>query len=124
MDYFFYRVYSFYESKRDYGPSGSAKVVLSGLISSFVFDIVIISSYFIPINSYNIIYVLIIYVSFIVFNFIRYDNLKIDSLKNTFQNEDKLTKRRNGIILVLILIIIVFFPMCIGLLRHNFHLNV
>lgn len=125
FDYIFYRVYRQYEKWKESYPFPFAEGVICVLQGFIIIDILAILSILnlIPRHIenpkyYAIIPIIVIY----LINHFRYKNKYIDILNKYDALLDK-NKKRNGVLIVLLIIACIGFPLIIGYLRHNLGIN-
>ena len=119
FDYIFYRVFKFYQ-KRDGTPaiyaSGVVSVVQFFMLLSGLAGIRLFIDFPIP-QKYFVIPIIVI---LIASNWIKYErNLDIGMFETKWGTEDLNKRKRNGWIIVLLIVFSIMFPILIGVLKHN-----
>jgi len=126
FDYIFFRVYKQYKKWREDYPYPFAEGVIVVIQGFLICDILTVLSIFglFPRKIenpkyYALILVLILY----IINHRRYSNKHIEIL-NAYDCKVDVYKRRNGIIIVIFIIVIIAFPLVVGALRNNLGYNI
>jgi hypothetical protein len=119
FDYIFYRLFKFYQ-KRDGTPaiyaSGVLSVVQFFILLSGLAAIRLFIDFPIP-QKYFIIPIIVI---LIAINWKKYErNLDIEKFEEKWKAEDVVKRRRNGWLIVALIVISITFPIAIGVLKHN-----
>jgi amino acid permease len=122
FDYIFYRAYKQYENWREDYPYPFAEGLIVVLQGFMVLSIITILS------SWNIFprkvdahksYALICLIALYFINHFRYKKKYIEIIK-TYDTVDDFNKKRNGFLIVVFMVVVIFFPIIIGVLRNNF----
>ncbi len=123
LDYFFYRVYSFYKKKKESIPVFISCVILSLAVSMPLVSIML----FTESASQNRIKIskliaLIFFVAFIVVFWYRYKNeTTVSQIERKYSAENVAQKRTKGVFILLYIIIVISMPVLYGILKHNLH---
>lgn len=122
FDYIYYRVYTWYES-RDNMPWMYAAGIITVIQSFLIIDITVLLQIVTAKNIFPVVpkYILwLIAITVLGINIIFYSNIKdINKIKSKYSNERYNSKKRNGYVLILVLILLISFPMIYGYLKHN-----
>ena len=126
FDYIFYRVYKQYERWREDYPYPFAEgvvVVIQGFIILSLLT-VLSSLNILPkkIESHKI-YALSSLVVLYLINHHRYKKRFIEII-NTYDKIDDPNWKRNGILIVMLIVFVILFPIVIGILRNNYGYNI
>lgn len=126
FDYIFYRVYKQYEKWREDYPYPFAEGVIVVIQGFIILSIITVLS------SLNILprkveahktYALISLIVLYLVNHLRYKKKYIEIIK-AYDVKDDSNRKRNGIFIVLLIIVVISFPIIIGVLRNNFGYNI
>lgn len=126
FDYIFYRVYKQYEKWREDYPYPFAEGVIVVIQGFIILSIITVLS------SLNILprkveahktYALISLIVLYLVNHLRYKKKYIEIVK-AYDVKDDSNRKRNGIFIVLLIIVVISFPIIIGVLRNNFGYNI
>lgn len=126
FDYIFYRVYKQYEKWREVYPYPFAEGVIVVLQIFITYSILTFLTFFdlFPkkIDSARI-YAFFLMVVVYLINHLRYKKKYIEIVK-AYDVKDDSNRKRNGIFIVLLIIVVISFPIIIGVLRNNFGYNI
>lgn len=126
FDYIFYRVYKQYEKWREDYPYPFAEGVV------VVIQIFIIYGFLTLISFFNFFpktfenpkyYAFFLMIIVYMVNHLRYGK-KYKELIRTFDKIADPNKKRNGILIVVLIVFIILFPIVIGILRNNYGFNI
>jgi nitrate reductase NapE component len=109
FDYIFYRVYKQYERWREDYPYPFAEGVVV-VIQGFI-----VLSILAMLSSHNVLPRKVLY----LINHLRYKKKYIEIIQDYDAKVDK-NRKRNGFLIVLLIVVVVLFPIVIGILRNNF----
>lgn len=126
VDYLFYRIYSFYKTKKDSNPILMGCTVITMTIYLNLLSIIIISGSVLK-RDYRLSKIVIFIFLFLGVLLLtkRYFNKELLQLiENKFRIEDKEARRRKGIVIFLYIIISVLTPIAYGILKHNFKYDI
>lgn len=122
FDYIFYRVYKQYERWREDYPYPFAEGVIVVIQGFMILSILTVLStwHILPRRveahkTYALISVVVLY----LINHHRYNKRFIEII-NTYDEMDDPYKKRNGILIVVLIAVVILFPSIIGVLRNNF----
>ena len=120
FDYTFYRIYKFFEERKDVAPDTKGALILSLMQFLTILDIIVVIriGYHFPLPGKLYIFPLMALPAII--NWFRYErNLNIESLELKWKSENQRRKIRNGWLISLYLLISFLIPAVSGYLEHN-----
>lgn len=126
FDYIFYRVYRQYEKWKENYPFPFAEGVICVIQGYIVLDILTLLSILnlFPRHIENLkYYVAFPFLAIYLLNHYRYKRKYIDILNKYNALQDK-NRKRNGVLIVLLIIVCIGFPLIIGYLRNNLGINI
>lgn len=121
FDYIFYRVYKQYEKWREDYPYPFAEGVVVVIQFFLLLDLFTILSNlnFLPRKIGNIkYYISIVLIVLYLYNDRRYKKKYIEIIKGYDEIDDP-NRKRNGLLIVALIVVVILFPMVIGYLRNN-----
>lgn len=126
VDYLFYRIYNYYNRKKDSTPVFMSCAVISILFVFNCYDVIVLASMF---KKQTIIipkYLVWLFIAIpIFFCTLRYRDINvIENIKQSYLNEKIGAHKRRGIIIVVYMIITFSVPLLYGFLKHNLNMNI
>jgi len=121
FDYIFYRVYKQYERWREDYPYPFAEgviIVIQGFIILSILTILSALNILPRKIEANKFYALTSLVVLYLINHHRYKNKFIDIIKNYDKANDP-NRKRKGILIIALILVVILFPILIGVLRNN-----
>lgn len=122
FDYIFYRIYKQYEKWREDYPYPFAEGVIVVLQIFIIYNILTLMSIvdLFPKKIENSKYYAVFLMVFVyLINHHRYKKKYLEILA-TYDNTDDQNKERNGVFIVVLIVMVILFPIVIGVLRNNF----
>lgn len=123
LDYIYYRICDFYKKKKDSSAEQTSMAVISLIETAVVIDIFIfLNAVFdlVQLGEKTKFWILPIYFGFIIFNWRKYlSQRKYRELHNNWKNEDSENRKRNGIYVLIAIIIPIILPILFALIKHN-----
>lgn len=127
FDYLFYRIYSFYKSKRDSTPIWMATLVLSVMLCFTLLAIATLLSIVLSFqfNNNSKLLMAIPLISFPLIIWKKYSKFDIiQDLISHYKDEKLSRKRVRGWLFILYLILVMLIPISIGYMRHNLGMDI
>lgn len=121
FDYIYYRIYSFFLSRKDNVPETTGWMLLSLMQFLTIIDTIFIIEliYSFPIPSKFAFLPLLIVLG--IFNWYQYErNFDKKGFEMKWKDEEEKKKIRNGWLIGIYLLISFLFPVTLGILEHNF----
>lgn len=121
FDYIFYRVYKQYQKWREDYPYPFAEgviVVIQGFIILSILTVLSIANILPRKMESHKIYAIITLIIFYIINHRRYSKKYVEIL-DTYDQTDDPNRKRNGLLIVALIVVVILFPMVIGYLRNN-----
>ncbi len=126
FDYIFYRVYKQYERWREDYPYPFAEGVIVVLQIFIIYSILTVLSFFglfpkkIETPKY---YALFLMVIVYLLNHYRYKKKFIEIIGTYDKMKDR-NRKRNGILIWMLILLVIIFPVIVGVLRNNYGCNI
>jgi len=119
FDYIFYRVFKFYQNR-----DGTPQIYASGVVSVIQFFALLsglaVVRLFVDFPIPTKYFVIPIIVGLIAINWIRYERkTNFDAFDERWGNEDINKGKIKGRLIVILIILVISFPILIGILKHN-----
>lgn len=128
IDYVFFRAYTFYK-KKDSTPVFMSCLVVSVVLFFNVLDILSILQLFLkfPAEVLNkqkpIIVIVLLLILWLVWRYFKSSGRLLE-LQERYNDENTILRRRNGVLIVLYIVISILIPISIGILRKNFDIDI
>lgn len=123
FDYSYYRFSDFYKKKRDSSSEMTGAIILATLQSFVIIDLLLVVEIFLEysiLNKISKLWFLLLYFNVVLLNWIKYVKpRKYRVYRKQWEDEPTYKRRRNGVALILCLIISIIIPILYGFIKYN-----